>query len=96
VSTEEVKQPESRRLAELRRAYPIDATLENLLSVLRSELDLCARLPIFAYEATTEGHHDCASLLRTLAGTERAHVEQVLTTLQRHLEQRGLGTEVAG
>jgi hypothetical protein len=96
MTTDEVEQSEGRRLAELRRAYPSDPTLENLLSVLRSELDLCARLPIFAYEATTDGHDDCASLLRTLAATERAHVEQVLTALQRHLEQRGGGTEVSG
>jgi rubrerythrin len=96
MTADEVKPSEGRRLAELRRAHPTDSTLENLLSVLRAELDLCARLPLFAYEATTEGHDECASLLGTLAETERAHVEKVLATLQRHLEARSGRTEVSG
>jgi hypothetical protein len=88
VTTGEAEHSEGRRLAGLRRAYPSDSTLENLLTVLRAQLDLCARLPLFAYEATTEGHDECATLLERLAGNERAHVEQVLVALQRHLEQR--------
>jgi hypothetical protein len=96
MTAHEVKQSEGRRLAELRRAYPSDSTLENLLSVLRAELDLCARLPVFAYEATTDGHDECASLLRAIADSERANVELVLTTLQRHLEQRSRPTAVSG
>jgi hypothetical protein len=96
MTAHEVKQSEARRLDELRRAYPSDSTLENLLFVLRAELDLCARLPVFAYEATTDGHDECASLLRGLADSERANVELILATLQRHLEQRSSGTAVSG
>ena len=88
MTTREDKPSEGRRLAELRRAYPTDSTLENLLSVLRAKLDLCARLPLYAYEATSEGHDDCASTLQGLADTERAQVEQVLAALHHHIEQR--------
>jgi hypothetical protein len=96
MTTRDVKQSAGRRLAELRRGYPTDATLENLLTILRAELDLCAKLPLYAYEATTEGHEDCASLLETHADTERAHVEQILATLRDLLAQRGSRTEASG
>lgn len=95
MTTDEVKRSQGRRLAELRKGYPSDSTLENLLSVLQAELDLCARLPVFVYEATSEGDEECASLLSSLADTERAHVERVLAALQRHLERRGTRTEAS-
>lgn len=79
---------ERHSLAELRNAYPGDSTLENLLDLLRAELDLCARLPLCVYEATAEGHYACASMLRELTDAQRAHVELVLASLQQHLEQR--------
>jgi rubrerythrin len=95
MTTDAVRQSEGRRLAELRQAYPIDSTLDNLISVLRAELDLCGRLPVFAYEATTEGHVECASVLQSLADAQRGHVEQVLAALQRHLARRSGLMEVS-
>jgi len=95
MTTGETEHSEGRRLAELRRAYPSDSTLDNLLVLLSAELDLCARLPIFAYVATTEGHDDCASMLQALADTRRAQVEQVLSALRRHLEQRPSAIEAS-
>jgi rubrerythrin len=84
----EVKPSPGRSLTDLRRTHPTDSTLENLLAILRAELDLCARLPVFEYEATAGGYDDCASLLRRLAETERVHVDDILSTLRRHLDQR--------
>lgn len=95
MTAEEAKHSEGRRLAELRRTYPSDSTLENLLTVLRAELDLCSRLPIFAYEATTEGHEDCAAMLEALAGDKRATVDQVLAMLQAQIAKRRSATEAA-
>jgi rubrerythrin len=96
MTTDEVKQSGGRRLAELREASPVDSTLDNLLTLLRAELDLCARLPVFIYEASTEGYEESASLFRSLADAERAQVERVLTALQRHLAQRSSRTEASG
>jgi rubrerythrin len=96
MTTSEAKRSGGRHLAELREAYPTDSTLDNLLTLLRAELDLCARLPVFIYEAATEGHDECASLLRRLAEAERTHVEQVLAMLQQHLAKRSAPTETSG
>ena len=95
MTTPAVKQSDGRRLAELRGASPTDSTLDNLLTLLRAELDLCARLPVFVYEASTAGHDEPASLFRTLADAERAHVERVLTALQGHLARRSSPAEVS-
>jgi rubrerythrin len=76
----------ARRLNELRRAHPADATLQNLLAVLGSKLDLSARLPVFEYEAATEGHEDCARTFEVLAHAERAHVNELLKVLRSHLD----------
>jgi hypothetical protein len=96
MTTPALKQSGGRRLAELREASPADSTLDNLLTLLRAELDLCARLPVFIYEASTEGHEEAASLFRSLADTERTQIERVLTTLQRYIAQRSSRTEASG
>lgn len=77
----------ARRLNELRRAHPADATLQNLLAVLGSKLDLSARLPVFEYEAATEGHDDCARAFEVLAHAERAHVNELLKILRAHVDR---------
>jgi rubrerythrin len=77
----------ARRLNELRRAHPADATLQNLLVVLGSKLDISARLPVFEYEAATEGHEDCARAFEVLAHAERAHVNELLKVLRAHLDR---------
>jgi hypothetical protein len=77
----------AQRLAELRRAHPHDATLQNLLAVLSVKLDLSARLPVFEYEADSEGFPDTASFLGALASAERESLQDVLTSLRHHLDR---------
>jgi len=78
----------TRRLGNLRRAQPTDATLRNLLGVLSAKLELCGSLPVFEWEAATEGYPECASAFRELAEAERRSCSDVLEQLQAHLEQR--------
>jgi hypothetical protein len=86
----------TRRLTDLRRAQPTDATLRNLLGVLSAKLELCASLPVYEWEAGTEGHEHCAAAFRTLAEAERRSCNEVLDQLREHLELRaaaGLGAD---
>jgi hypothetical protein len=76
------------RLADLREAQPADASLRNLLGVLTAKLDLCSRLPVFEWEATSAGDAQCASAFRRLAESERRSCAEVLDCLQDHLERR--------
>jgi hypothetical protein len=77
----------ARRLEQLRRAHPADATLQNLLAVLASKLELSARLPVFEYEAASEGHDDCAATFEALGTAERAHVNELLKVLRVHIDR---------
>jgi hypothetical protein len=77
----------AQRLAELRRAHPHDATLQNLLAVLNAKLDLSARLPVFEYEADSEGFADTASFMSALASAERESLEDILASLRLHLDR---------
>jgi hypothetical protein len=95
MSAPEVKTSPGRSLSDLRRVHSTDSTLQNLLTLLKAELDLCARLPVFEYEAASEGHEDCASLLRNLAVAERGNVEELLKTLQLHLDRRTARKQVS-
>lgn len=81
----------ARRLDELRRGYPTDATLQNLLTVVSGQLQLCARLPVFEYEAATDSHEESAAAFRALAIAEQAHVEDLLVALRHHLAARQTG-----
>jgi len=90
----EVKTSAGRSLSDLRRVHPTDSTLQNLLTLLKAELDLCARLPVFEYEAAAEGHDECATMLHSLGELERANVEELLKTLQRHLDRRNESSRV--
>jgi len=85
----------ARRLNELRRAHPADATMQNLLTVLGSKLELAARLPVFEYEAASEGHDDCASAFEALGAAERAHVTELLKVLRVHLDRALARTSAA-
>ncbi len=76
----------TQRLAELRSAQPCDTTLQNLLSILNAKLDLSARLPVFEYEADSEGFEEAASFMSALASAERESVHDVLRSLRMHLE----------
>jgi hypothetical protein len=77
----------AQRLAELRRAHPHDATLQNLLAVITAKLDLSARLPVFEYEADSEGFSDTASFMSALASAERESLQDVLASLRKHLDR---------
>ena len=82
-------EPASRRLSDVSRAHPGDVTLQNLLGVLVAKLDTCRRLPIFEYEAGSEGYAACATAFRRLADAERESVNQLLACLQDHLVETG-------
>jgi len=76
----------ARRLNELRRAGLADATLQNLLNALGAKLDTCARLPVFEFEAASEGHESSAAVFRRVAETERQIVDELVVCLRRHLD----------
>ena len=75
-------------ITDLRGAQPADATLQNLLSVLKSKLELCSRLPIFEYEAQNEGHAASAAAFHALAEVERRSFDELLECLRKHLDER--------
>jgi len=77
----------AQRLAELRRAHAYDATLQNLLAVLTAKLDLSTRLPVYEYEADSEGFSETASFLSALASAERESVQEILSSLRQHLDR---------
>jgi hypothetical protein len=79
-----------RRLSDVSRANPGDVTLQNLLGVVTAKLDSCRRLPIFEYEAGSEGYATCAEAFRVLADAERASLNELLTCLQEHLAEIAL------
>jgi hypothetical protein len=85
----ETRRPTStaQRLAELRSAQPCDTTLQNLLSILTAKLDLSARLPVFEYEADSEGFPEAASFMSALASAERESVQDVIRSLRMHLDR---------
>jgi hypothetical protein len=78
--------PPAPRLSDLTRAHPADRTLQNLLGILNAKLDLCARLPIYEYEAASEGFGAPAATFNELMATERRSFEQVLACLREHLD----------
>jgi hypothetical protein len=77
----------ARRLSDLRKAQPGDPTLQNLLGILSNKLDLCARLPIFEYEAGSQGHETCAAAFHRLAEIERRSFNEMLVCLREHLDE---------
>jgi hypothetical protein len=76
-----------RRLSDLRRAQPADATMQNLLGLLTAKLEFCSRLPVFEHEARLAGHRDAAATFRELAAAERESFNQLLLSLQAHLSR---------
>jgi hypothetical protein len=85
----------ARRLSDLRKAQPGDPTLQNLLGVLSNKLDLCARLPIFEYEAGSQGHEACAAAFHRLAEIERRSFNEMLACLRDHLDETMTANSVA-
>jgi hypothetical protein len=84
----------TKRITDLQRAQPVDATLKNLLGVLNAKLELCASLPLYEWEAGSEGYDECAAAFRRLAEDERRSCNAVMERLRHHLERRAQG--VAG
>jgi hypothetical protein len=76
-----------RRLSELARTHPADRTLQNLLGALSTKLELCSRLPVYEYEAYSDGHDACAVAFHELAETERRSFNNLLTCLRVHLDE---------
>jgi hypothetical protein len=79
----------TRRLGDLRRTQPADATLRNLLDVLSAKLELCATLPVYEWEAGREGHAESATAFRDLAEAERLSCCDVIEQLRTFLDRRG-------
>jgi hypothetical protein len=75
-----------RRLSDLRRAQPGDPTLQNLLGILNAKLEFSARLPVYEYEARSQGHERCARAFRRLAQLERETFDEILSCLRAHLD----------
>jgi hypothetical protein len=75
-----------RRLSDLTAALPADRTLQNLLGLMSSKLELSTRLPIFEYEAANEGHEDCAAAFREMAEVERRGFADLVRCLRNHLD----------
>jgi hypothetical protein len=77
-----------RRLSDLRRAQPADATLRNLIDILQAKLELSARLPVLVFEAEDDGDHAGAQLFRSLVASEKRQINTLLDGLRAHLEAR--------
>ena len=75
-----------RRLSELRATMPADHTLQNLLKVLNAKLELCSKLPIYEYEAASQGHGHCVAAFQRLAVRERSSFDEILAALRAHLD----------
>ena len=75
------------RLSDLQRSHAADATLKNLLSTLTGQIQTCARLAVFEYEADSEGHKELALAFHDLAEIERASFNTLLEHLRRHLNE---------
>jgi hypothetical protein len=76
-----------RRLSEMARVHPADRTLQNLLGTLSAKLEMCSRLPVYEYEAASEGHEASAVAFHELAELERRSFNNLLTCLRVHLDE---------
>jgi hypothetical protein len=72
-------------LGDLAQAHPADRTLENLLGTLSAKLDLCSRLPIYAYEAGADGHDEIAAAFQRLTTSEHRAFHELLEGLRGYL-----------
>jgi hypothetical protein len=76
----------ARRLNDLRASQPGDPTLQNLIAVLTAKLELCSRLPIYEYEAGSQGYDGSARAFRRLAEEERRTFDDLVDTLRQHID----------
>jgi hypothetical protein len=82
-----------RRLNDLRATMPGDHTLQNILLVLSAKLELCSKLPIYEYEAASQGHVHCVTAFQRLAEVERRSYDEILKTLRLHLDKTAASKE---
>ena len=75
------------RLSKLQRSRAADATLKNVLTTLSGQIQTCANLAVFAYEADTEGHQALAGAFRNLVEVEQASFNTMLECLRHHLNE---------
>lgn len=75
------------RLSQMARVQPADRTLQNLLSALTAQLEMCSRLPVYEYEAASEGHDSSAVAFHELWELERRAFHNLLTSLRLHLDE---------
>lgn len=85
----------SSRISDLARAYPADRTVQNLLTTLSAKLELCARLPVFQYEAETEGRTAEARAFQDLVEAEARSFKAMLDCLRHHLNETAPGGQAA-
>jgi N-acetylglucosamine kinase-like BadF-type ATPase len=78
-------------LSELRGSLFPDPTLRNIVGLLQTKLELCARLPVLVFEAVREGDESGARLFRSLAAAEERQTAELLAALKQHLDQYGGG-----
>ena len=83
----------TKRIGDLRRRQPADATLRNLLGVLDAKLDLCATLPVYEWEAGREGHARSADAFHALAELEHRSCNRVIEELRQYLNDFQPGKE---
>ena len=76
------------RLSKLQRSRAADATLKNVLSTLSGQIQTCANLAVYAYEADTEGHQALAGAFRDLVEVEQASFNTMVECLRRHLNEQ--------
>ena len=81
------------RLSELARVHPGDRTLQNLLGTLSAKLEMCSRLPVYEYEAASEGHEASAVAFHELAAQERRAFNNLLACLRVHLDEAAVEAE---
>lgn len=92
----DVDPPPRPTLADLTRAMPADRTLQNLLGVLSGKLELLTQLPVYEFQAASEGFDHCAAALRDVAEAERRSFAQLLECLRIHLDETPEDTDVKG
>jgi rubrerythrin len=75
-----------KRISDIRNTGPADVTLQNLVTLLHTKIEISARLPILAYEADAEGHTACADVFRSVAMTEEAQIIELFGALKQRLD----------
>ena len=71
-------------LSDLRGPRPVDAAVENLLVALTAKLEMHSRLRVWAHEAARNGCAECVRTFKSVADSDRAQIDELLTALRHH------------